>query len=69
MGFVLNFGSLSFPLYWLIPPLLTNLGFGANFQLKKHWEMEALSISIIRRAGGELLLNVCFLHAGDDLFY
>lgn len=31
MGFVLNFGSLSFALYWLIPHTLTNLGFGANF--------------------------------------
>lgn len=31
MGFVLNFGSLSFPLYWLIPHTVTNLGFGANF--------------------------------------
>lgn len=69
IGFVLNSVSLSFPLYWLIPPLLINLGFGANFQLKKHWEVEGFRTSIARRAGGELLLNVCFLHAGEGLFH
>lgn len=69
MGFVLNFVSLSFPLNWLIPPLLTNLGFGASFQLKKHWEMEGFSTSVGRRAGGDLLLNVCFPHDGEELFH
>lgn len=69
MGFVLNFGILSFPLYWLILPLLTNLGFGANFQLKKHWKMEGFSTSVARRAAGELLLNVGFLHVGEELFH
>lgn len=63
---VLNFRSLSLPLYWLIPPPLTNPGLGANFQMKKHWKMEGFSTSKTRRAGDEL--NVCFLHSGEGFF-
>lgn len=45
------------------------LGFGANFQLKKHWKMEGFSTSVARRAVGELLLNVGFLHVGEELYH
>lgn len=43
--------------------------FGTNPQLKMHCQMGGFSAPVTRTASGELLLSVCFLHAGGDVFH
>lgn len=66
-GICFKLWKLLFFSYWLNPGLFTNLGFGANFQIKEHWEVEGFSISITGTPTWWWAAAECALHAGKDL--